>query len=146
MKKYISTILAIALLFSVFTGCGKTNDENKPFDVKAGDVFTVRVSMEDSGLIKSMALTIYSDDETFEILDGKWLNHQAVIADFNRENKDAAIAFKDDTNYHGEIFEFTVKAKKDITVIDEVFSVEPVLKNEQNKLQCNGISLSYIID
>lgn len=146
MKKYISIVLAVVLLLSVFTGCGKKDDEDTRFDLKAGDVFTVRVSMEESGIIKSMALTIYSDDETFEILDGKWLNHQAVIADFNRENKDAAIAFKDDTNYYGEIFEFTVKAKKDVTVIDEVFSVEAVLKNNQSIIQCNGISLSYIVD
>ena len=100
--------------------------------------------MEDSGLIKSMALTVYSDDDAFEIVDGKWLSQQAVIADFNKENKDAAIAFKEDTDYCGEIFEFTVKAKKDLTVVNEMFDVDAVLKNEQKTLSCKGITLSFV--
>ena len=146
MKKFISVALGLALLFLVFYGCDRSKDESGPFDVKAGEIFTVKVSMEDSGAIKSMALTVYSDDNAFEIIDGKWLNHKAVIADFNRENKDAAIAFKEETNYCGEIFEFTVKAKKDMTIIDEMFSVDAVLKNGEQKLTGNGIKLSYVKD
>ncbi len=144
MKKCIAIILVATLLVLIFVGCNKSNEISTPFDVKTGDVFTIRVSMEDSGAIKSMALSIYSDDEAFEILDGKWLNQKAVIADFNKENKDAAIAFKDDINYHGEVFEFTVKAKKELTVIDNIFEVEPILKNEQNIIKCKGLTISFI--
>ncbi|MBQ8767336.1 MAG: hypothetical protein IJZ16_11110 [Clostridia bacterium] len=144
MKKYLSILLALTLLMLVFSSCKKTDIISEPFDVKTGDTFTVKVSMEDSGLIKSMALTVYSDDDAFEIVDGKWLSQQAVIADFNKENKDAAIAFKEDTDYCGEIFEFTVKAKKDLTVVNEMFDVDAVLKNEQKTLSCKGITLSFV--
>lgn len=144
MKKYLSVILAAILFVSIFSSCRKSDGIETPFDVKAEEVFTVRVSMEDSGSFNSMALTIYSDDGAFDIIDGKWLNQQAVIADFNKENKDAAIAFKEETNYCGEIFEFTVKAKKDLTIIDNMFEVEPIIKNEQGKINCEGITIYFV--
>lgn len=127
----------------LFSGCSKSEYTSTPIDVKKGEVLSVRVSMEDSGAIKSMALSLYFDDDAFELVDGEWLNQQAIIADFNIENKDAAIAFKQDTNYSGEIFEFSLKAKKDITVIDDVIAVETVLKNEQLTIECKGINLSF---
>lgn len=143
MKKSISVLLiAISLIF-VFSGCKKTQTDSEAFEVKSGDTFFVKVSMEDSGLIKSMALTIYSDDSAFKIIDGKWLNHQAVISDFNKEKKDAAIAFKEENNYCGEIFELEVQAKKDLTIIDGMFDVDTVLKNGQEMVTCKGITISY---
>ena len=127
----------------MFSGCGKTQPENGKFEVKSDETFTVNVKMEDSGNIKSMALSLYLDDDAFEVVDGEWLNHKAVIADFNKTNKDAAIAFKEDTNYCGEIFKFTMKAKKDLTIIDDMIIVEAVLKNGEETLECKGIELSY---
>lgn len=144
MKKCISVLLiAISLIF-VFSGCKKANQSpnNDTFNVKSGDTFLVKVSMEDSGMIKSMALTFYTDDNAFEIVDGSWLNHDAVIADFNKENKDAVIAFKDEVNYCGEIFELEVKAEKDLTIIDGMFDVDTVLKNEQEEVACKGVTIS----
>lgn len=144
MKKSISVILIVLSLIFVFSGCKKAQQISESFEVKSGDTFFVKVSMEDSGLVKSMALTVYSDDEAFEIIDGKWMNHSAVIADFNKENKDAVIAFKEAENYCGEIFEFEVKAKKDLTIIDGMFDVDMVLKNEQETVNCKGITLSFV--
>lgn len=143
MKKIISVLLIAISLILVFSGCKKTQTASESFEVKSGDTFFVKVSMEDSGLIKSMALTFYSDDSAFEIIDGKWLNHQAVISDFNKENKDAAIAFKEENNYCGEIFELEVQAKKDLTIIEGMFDVDAVLKNGQETVACKGITISY---
>ncbi len=143
MRKSISVLLiAISLIF-VFSGCKKVNcaPDNDTFNVKSGDTFLVKVSMEDSGKIKSMALTFYTDNDAFEVIGGCWLNHQAVIADFNKENKDAVIAFKEEVNYYGEIFELEVKAKKDLTIIDGMFDVDTVLKNEQEDVACNGVTI-----
>ena len=47
--------------------------------------------------------------------------------------------FKEETNYCGEIFEFEVKTKKDITVIDDMFDVDTVLKNEQETIAYNAM-------
>ena len=127
----------------VLSGCVKSQPDNGRFEVKRDEVFSVSVTMADSGNIKSMALSLYLDDNAFEIVDGQWLNQNAVIADFNKSNKDAAIAFEEEINYCGEIFRFNVKAKKDLTIIDDMIIVEAVLKNEQETLECKGIDLSY---
>ncbi len=143
MKRSISVLLITVLLIFSFTGCKKEQKKDEAFEVKSGETFFVKVEMEDSGLIKSMALTFYSDDSAFEIVSGKWLNHEAIIADFNIKNKDAAIAFKEENNYCGEIFELEVKAKKDITIIDDMFDVDTVLKKGQEMIECKGVTLSY---
>lgn len=90
-----------------------------------------------------MALSIFFDDDAFLVVDGTWLNHNGEIADFNKETKDAAIAFKDEVNFSGEIFSFTLKAKKDLVIIKDVIMVEAVLKNENEDVECKGISLTY---
>ena len=143
MRKQIFVLSALLTLILVISGCGKTKMDTDLFKVSTGDTFTVNVSMENSGEIKSMALSLFFDENAFDLIDGKWLNHDAVIADFNKENLDAAIAFKEGTEYYGEIFEFTVKAKRDLTIIDDMFIVEPILKNEQIVLDCKGITVSF---
>ena len=142
MKK-VSILLALLSVLLVFSGCGKSKMAEQNFIVKAEETFFVTVSMKESGEIKSMALSVYLDNNAFELLEGEWLNHNAVIADFNKEAKDAAIAFEKGTDYCGEIFRFSVKAKKDLTIIDDMIIVEPVLKNEQVTVECNGIELAY---
>lgn len=142
MNRKISFILVLVTVFLMLSGCKEEAASDK-FSVVSGDEIIVTVSMEDSGAIKSMALSLYFDDNAFELLEGAWLNHNAEIADFNKENKDAAIAFLEENCYSGEIFEFSVKAKKDITIIKDVFMAEPVLKNEQETIECKGITLSY---
>ena len=156
LQKKIAMLLILAIL--CLTGCtaapgspsesGSSVDVNnnqvtEAVDLKAGDSLVVTVTMADSGVIKSMALSFSFDDSAFEIVDGDWLNQHAIIADFNIENKDAAIAFKEDTNYCGEIFEVELTAKKDITVVDNIITVDPVLKNEQLDVECKGLTLSY---
>ncbi len=143
MNKKVSVILVLITVLMIFSGCKKSESTADKFEVKSGDVFLVKVSTAESGAIKSMALTLYFDDNAFELIDGEWLGHDAVIADFNKENKDAAIAFGEDTNYFGEVFEFSVKAKKDLIIIDDMFIAEAVLKNEQETIECKGITLSY---
>ena len=46
-------------------------------------------------------------------------------------------------NFSGEIFSFTLKAKKDLVLIKDVIMVEAVLKNENEDVECKGISLTY---
>ena len=142
MKK-VSILLILLTVLLIFSGCGKSKQSYEKFTVSADETFFVTVSMKDSGKIKSMALSIYLDDSAFELLEGEWLNQNAVIADFNKENKDAAIAFEKDTVYCGEIFRFSIKAKKELTIIDDMIIVEPVLKNEQVTIECKGIELAY---
>lgn len=142
MKK-ISILLVLLSVLLVFLGCGKSKPSDKKFTVEADETFFVTVSMKESGEIKSMALSVYFDNNAFELLEGEWLNHNAVIADFNKKAKDAAIAFEKDTDYCGEIFRFSVKAKKDLTIIDDMIIVESVLRNDQVTVECNGIELAY---
>lgn len=148
MKKGISVFLIVISLIVislivVFSGCKKVSSTpSDTFNVKSGDTFLIKVSMEDSGMIKSMALTFYTDDNAFEIVEGNWLNHNAIIADFNKENKDAVIAFKEEVNYCGEIFKLEVRAKKELTIIDGMFDVDTVLKNEQEEVACKGVTIS----
>ena len=141
--KRISILLVLLSVLLVFSACGKPELEKDRFAVKAGETFFVTVSMDDSGSIKSMALSLYFDDNAFELISGEWQNHNAVIADFNMQTKDAAIAFDEDTNYCGEIFKFSLKAKEDLIIIDDMIIVESVLKNEQKTLDCKGIGLVY---
>lgn len=141
--KRISVLLLLFTVLLLFSGCGKSESAKDKFSVKENETFFVTVSMEDSGEIKSMALSLFFDDNAFELVNGEWLSHNAVIADFNLQNKDAAIAFEENTNYCGEIFRFSLKAKKDLIIIDDMIMVESVLKNEQETLECNGITLVY---
>ena len=116
---------------------------NEAVELKTGESILVTVSMEDSGAIKSMALSFSFDDDALEVVAGDWLSKKAVISDFNIENKDAVIAFINDTNLSGEIFELELKAKQDISVSDDMITVKPVLKNEQLSIECKGIELSF---
>ncbi len=147
MKKKIlvSSVVAVVLVavFLVVFGLIKNAQKEEKFEVKSGETFTVKVSMADSGPLKSMALSLYFDENAFELVEGKWLNQNAEIADFNLENKDAAIAFSKETTYCGEIFEFSVKSKSDMVIMDDMFIVEPVLKNGQRFLECKGITVSF---
>lgn len=141
--KRISIVFVLISVLLVLSACGKSEFEKERFTVKAGETFSVTVSMADSGAIKSMALSLYFDDNAFELINGKWLNQNAVIADFNMQTKDAAIAFEDDIDYCGEIFKFSLRAKENLVIIDDMIIVEPVLKNEQVTLECEGIDLVY---
>lgn len=147
MKKkiFVSSVVAVVLVavFLVVFGLIKNAQKEDKFEVKSGETFTVKVSMADSGPLKSMALSLYFDENAFELVEGKWLNQNAEIADFNLENKDAAIAFSKETTYFGEIFEFSVKSKSDMVIMDDMFIVEPVLKNGQRFLECKGITVSF---
>lgn len=147
MKKKIlvSSVVAVALVavFLVVFGFIKNAQKEDKFEVKSGETFTVKVSMADSGPLKSMALSLFFDENEFELIEGEWLNQNAIIADFNMKNKDAAIAFEKETTYCGEIFEFSVKSKSDMVIMDDMFIVEPVLKNGQRFLECKGITVSF---
>lgn len=147
MKKRILvlSVIAVALVavFLVLFGCIKNAQREEKFEVKSGETFTVKVSLADSGPLKSMAISLFFDESEFELIEGEWLNQKAVIADFNMENKDAAIAFSKETTYCGEIFEFSVKSKNDMVIINDMFIVEPVLKNGQQFLECKGITVSF---
>lgn len=143
MKRKISVLLLLLVLTMTFFGCGKDSGKSDSLTVKKDEEFTVNVTMEDSGSIKSMALVFYWDDNAFEIIEGQWLNHNGIIADFNKENKDAAIAFNEETNFCGEIFELKFKAKRDMIIIDGMFDADTVLKNKQETIKCHGISFSY---
>lgn len=112
--------------------------------VKKDQIFTVRVSMDDSGPIKSMALSFDFSDEDFELIDGQWINHKAILADFNIENRDAAIAFVEAENYFGEIFEFRMKAKKDIEVNFDSIRINPILKNNSDNVNCKGVVITVV--
>lgn len=144
-KMLVSSVVAVVLVavFLVVFGLIKNAQKEEKFEVKSGETFTVKVSMADSGPLKSMALSLYFDENAFELVEGKWLNQNAEIADFNLENKDAAIAFSKETTYCGEIFEFSVKSKSDMVIMDDMFIVEPVLKNGQRFLECKGITVSF---
>lgn len=143
MKRKISVLLLLLVLTMTFFACGKDTGKSDYLKVKKDEEFTVSITMEDSGAIKSMALVFYWDDDAFEIIEGHWLNHSGIIADFNKENKDAAIAFNDETNFCGDIFELKFKTKKDMIIIDGMFDADAVLKNKQETIKCRGISFSY---
>ena len=152
MQKKIVLLLILVML--CFSGCSAPGtsaqteadssvEMTEAVELKTGESVIVTVSMEDSGAIKSMALSFSFDDDAFEVVDGGWLGKKSVIEDFNKENKDAVIAFMNDTNYSGEIFELELKAKQDISVSDDMITVKPVLKNEQLSIECKGIELSF---
>ena len=113
-------------------------------EAKKDDVVTIRVSMSDSGSFKAMALSLEFDKDTFELVDGEWINHKAVLADFNKENLDAAIAFAEAETFCGEIFEFSLKLKKDVKFTLDDIHVNPVLKNGIEDIVCKGIILNIV--
>ena len=142
MKKVTFFLLVFWLILFQFSGCRENEKTLQSLELEMGNVVLVTVVMEDSGSIKSMALSVKYNQEDYELLDGQWLNHQGVIADFNLENQDAAIVFKDETNYYGEIFEFRLRAKHNLVASVDDISIVPVLQNEGEMISCNGITLA----
>ena len=142
MKRIISFFLVVSLALLLLSGCKSDNEIAQSLDLKSGDVVEVTVTMKDSGKIKSMALSVNYNQDDFELLDGQWLNHQAILSDFNLDTKDAAIAFEDGIKYFGEIFSFRLQAKHDFTASTDEISVIPVLKNEERDISCSGIGLA----
>lgn len=142
MKRIVSFFLVFFLTFLLFSGCKSNNAIVQPLNLKSGDIVKITVSMKDSGEIKSMALSVDFDQDDFELLEGQWLNHQAILSDFNLDTKDAAIAFEEGTKYNGEIFSFFLQAKRDVIASTNDINVIPILKNEERDIPCNGIGLA----
>ena len=85
MKRIISFFLVVSLALLLLSGCKSDNEIAQSLDLNSGDVIEVTVTMKDSGKIKSMALSVNYNQDDFELLDGQWLNHQAILSDFNLE-------------------------------------------------------------
>lgn len=113
--------------------------------VNAGEtaIFTVALSCADP--FKSMGLSLEYDKDVFELISGSWLLTDAVIADCDKSNGNAAVAFSSEVTENGDIFEFVLKAKD--TVAEGKYKVEvtPIIKNGSDTVEAFGGSVEISV-
>lgn len=149
MKK-ISALITVLLvcIVAVFgasaAGNGvvcKTSSES----VASGEtaVFTVALSCTEP--FKSMGLSLEYDRDVFELISGSWLLTDAVIADCDKANSKAAIAFSSEVTENGDIFEFVLKAKNTVAEGEYKVEVTPIIKNGSDTVEAFGGSVGISV-
>lgn len=75
-----------------------------------GDTVTVSISLENAPALKTLAIRdIVYDASKLELMGGKWNAEGAIIADWNQADKNAVLAFGQNTDVNGIVFTLTFK-------------------------------------
>lgn len=75
-----------------------------------GDTVTVSIALENAPALKTLAIRdIVYDASKLELVGGKWNAEGAIIADWNQADKNAVLAFGQNTDVNGVIFTLTFK-------------------------------------
>ncbi len=116
MKKFISLALIIITLMALCV-CASAASPTLKFKLSSNKVaidetVTVTVTLSDCAMVRSIGITPSFDKNLFTLTKVEWLLKDSVITDFNTKTGDGAIIFDKDKNCNGDIFRFTLKAKK----------------------------------
>ncbi len=99
-KDFIIKVLAAEPELTVESKIVASNDET----------FSVLFELNHTQTLKSIALTNFTyDTSVFELVGGEWRVDESIIADWDDNNDIAAVAFGDNQNVNGIIFELTFK-------------------------------------
>ncbi len=116
MKKFISLALIVITIMALCV-CASAASPTLKFKLSSNKVavdekITVTVTLADCAKVRSIGLTPSYDKSLFTLTKVEWLLKGGIITDFNTKTGDAAIIFDKDTDCNGDIFRFTLKAKK----------------------------------
>lgn len=79
---------------------------------RAGEIITVSLELENASQLKSLALSeLLYDDETLELLGGEWKLENSILQNWSSEKCTGEIAFANNTDVNGLVFELTFKIK-----------------------------------
>lgn len=79
---------------------------------RAGDTITISFELKNAPMLKSIAISdIRFDNSALELVKGEWKISDSILSNWNSTNKTAAIAFAENLNVNGCVFELTFKIK-----------------------------------
>ncbi len=134
IKSLAIVLLSVFLLVGAITANAETSANVTVDSVEAnvGETVTVAVNVKGCGNAKSLAVIPVYDESVIEIKSGKWLLEGAILSqDWSYETGDAVIAYDNETDINGKIFEFEVAVKSGAENGTKIpISCEIVIKNE----------------
>ena len=139
-KKILALLLTFSILFAVqlpaFAASGSLSVSSSKTNPAVGDEVTLTVSMSGTDNATSMALTFQYDTNAIEIKSGEWLKTGSVLADFDKANNAAAIAFTSATDLNGNLFKLVITVKSSAAKGNTTVTVKPVVKNGGTSISC----------
>lgn len=139
-KKIFALLIALSLLFTVqlpaFAASGSLSVSSSKTNPAEGDEVTLTVSMSGTDKATSMALTFHYDTNAIEIKSGEWLKTGSALANFDKANNAAAIAFTSATDLNGNLFKLVVTVKSSAAKGNTNVTVKPVVKNGSASISC----------
>ena len=129
MKKFLSMFLALVMMLQLSMAAFAA----APIDVKldtveaaAGDTVTITISFEDTAPVKSMMITPQYDENALEMKSGKWngdVSDMALLsANWSKKSGNAVLAFEENTDISGVVFEMKFAVKSGSKVSAEIIA------------------------
>ena len=139
-KKIFALLLTFSILFALqlpaFAASGSLSVSSSKTNPAVGDEVTLTVSMSGTDNATSMALTFQYDTNAIEIKSGEWLKTGSALANFDKANNAAAIAFTSATDLNGNLFRLVVTVKSSAAKGNTTVTVKPVVKNGGTAISC----------
>ena len=139
-KKIFALLLTFSILFALqlpaFAASGSLSVSSSKTNPTVGDEVTLTVSMSGTDNATSMALTFQYDTNAIEIKSGEWLKTGSALANFDKANNAAAIAFTSATDLNGNLFKIVVTVKSSAAKGNTTVTVKPVVKNGGTAISC----------
>ncbi len=90
-----------------------------------GDTINIYLTVPESIAVRSLGIEELSYDmEKLELISGEWLLDNALISDWNNDNRIGAATFLENTNIQDNILKLTFKIKDDASECDLNFSLD----------------------
>lgn len=135
MKKIIAMIMAVVIAISISCVCafadGNATVKVTDANVKAGDSFSVKVSLENCDEITSLSVKLNYDNSVLKLVDGKCLVGNAILYQVDTKNNVALFKFDGNVNANGDIFELN-------------FSVDSNAQSDSYKISIDRIVIKQL--
>lgn len=134
MKKIISLIVALALIFSFCITASAAGNAtlNGNTSVTAGSNVELTLNVNGCADATSIAVSV-SFDSDFELVSGTWLKSGSLGGEFDTSTKKSALGRLTSPNVNGDVFKLVLKAKTASATAKNV-SINFIAKNGSNEI------------
>ena len=141
MKKILAVVLGLMLAITSLVPVFAIGSDSPDIDyrisdteIKLGETVTITISVSGYEPIRSGALAFEFNQDVLEVVEGKWLVKNTLLAPFDQETLKAAFACANAQDISGDIFSITLRAKSDaLSAGDMDIQIEPQLRNADSE-------------
>ena len=127
MKRIVSLAVCLLLVLSLAVSAVGANNATATIasaNAKPGETVTVKITLSNSEPLKSILIRPSYDNSVVEMLSGEWLISGMMAEPWSEEFGDASIAFNNNEDVNGAIFEMTFRIKPSATVTQTTIQAE----------------------